>query len=57
MFSSYMKTLPVIQRSGQETPLPPYSQSEAYIPMERTDGGYARPRPRGYITLEDLNNK
>ena len=57
MFSSYMETLPVIQRSGQETPLPPYSQSEAYIPMERTDGGYARPRPRGYITLEDLNNK
>ena len=57
MFSSYMERLPVIQRSGLETPLPPYSQSEAYIEMERTDGGYSRPRSRGYITLEDLNNK
>ena len=55
MVRSYMERLPLLQRGGLDTPLPPYSQSEAYIQMGRSDGGYSR--PRGYIALQDLNNK
>lgn len=54
MARSYMERLPLIQRSGKDTPPPPYSQAEEYIPMEGTDVGSSRP---GYIALEDLNHK
>ena len=51
MVSALMERLPLCQRGGLETPLPPYSQAEAYIQMtERRDGG-------GYISLQDLNTK
>ena len=59
MVRSYMQRLPLIQRTGRETPLPPYIQSEKtdnyYMKMEAAEAD--RVRPSGYIALGHVNNK